>query len=123
MIWFYCGVALSLTISGIIILLKPAWLKDIMRIVVEKDLFFVPGVIEIGIGLGTLYFREQTNLNWFIYLAGLMLFFDGILYIVMSKRLREMYEWFIDIADQKIRSYGIFLILLAVGYFLASIAK
>jgi len=98
-------------------------MKIVMGLVVEKELFFIPGVLEIGLGLGTLYFRDQTNLNWFIYLAGLMLFFDGMLYIIMSKRLREMYIWFLQIADQKIRSYGLFLLLLAIGYGLASIPK
>ncbi len=123
MIWFYFGVALAMLISGITVLIKPSLMKIVMGLVVEKELFFIPGVLEIGLGLGTLYFRDQTNLNWFIYLAGLMLFFDGMLYIIMSKRLREMYIWFLQIADQKIRSYGLFLLLLAIGYGLASIPK
>lgn len=121
MIWFYMVAALLLAVSGIIILIKPAWMKSLMQIIVKKDLFYVPGVTEIGIGLGTLYYRDQTKMTWFVYLAGLMLFFDGIFYILMSKRLREMYEWFSAIDDQKIRSYALFLFFLAVGYFLAAI--
>jgi hypothetical protein len=39
----------------------------------------------------------------------------------MSRRLREMYEWFINIEDRKMRSYAIFLFLVALGYFLAAI--
>jgi len=120
--WFYFGVSVFLVISGTMTVIKPIWLKNLMQIIVQKDLFFIPGVIEIGIGLGTLYYRDQTKMTWFVYLAGLMLFFDGIFYVLMSKRLREMYEWFRAIEDRKIRSYAMFMLVLAAGYILAAVS-
>lgn len=120
--WFYFSAAVILVISGVVILIRPVWLKNLMRIVIRKDLFFLPGVLEIGVGLGTLYYRDQTRMTWFVFLAGLLLFFDGIFYLVMSKRLRELYEWFTSITNRKIRSYGVFLFFLAIGYVLAAVS-
>jgi uncharacterized protein YjeT (DUF2065 family) len=123
MTWFYFGVALIFTTSGLIIIIKPELMKKMMQIIVQNDLFFIPGIIEIGIGLGTLYFRDQTRMDWFVFLCGLMFFLDGIFYMIMSKRLQELYEWFIGIADRTVRSYGLLMLLLALGYFLASLAR
>jgi hypothetical protein len=53
-------------------------MKKMMQIIVQNDLFFIPGIIEIGIGLGTLYFRDQTRMDWFVFLCGLIFFLDGI---------------------------------------------
>ncbi|MCK9484891.1 MAG: hypothetical protein M0R34_11060, partial [Candidatus Marinimicrobia bacterium] len=58
--WFYFSAAVILVISGVVILIRPVWLKNLMQIVLRKDLFFLPGVLEIGVGLGTLYYRDQT---------------------------------------------------------------
>ena len=121
MIWFYLGVAVLLVLSGGIIFFKAAWFKSLLQFVIQKDLLLIPGVFEIAIGLGTLYFRDLTNMTWFVYLAGLLMFLDGILSVLMSRRLREMYAWFINIEDRKMRSYAIFLFLVAPGYFLAAI--
>lgn len=121
MIWFYLGVAILLVLSGLIIFFKAAWFKSLLQFVIHKDLLLIPGVFEIAISLGTLYFRDLTHMTWFVYLAGLLMFLDGILSVLMSRRLREMYEWFINIEDRKMRSYAIFLFLVALGYFLAAI--
>ena len=121
MIWFYLGVAVLLVLSGGIIFFKAAWFKSLLQFVIQKDLLLIPGVFEIAICLGTLYFRDLTHMTWFVYLAGLLMFLDGILSVLMSRRLREMYEWFINIEDRKMRSYAIFLFLVALGYFLAAI--
>jgi len=122
MTWFYFCIAVFLFVSGIVILVKPDFLKIIMQFILDKDIFYLPGVIEIAISLGTLYYRDQTRMTWFVYIVGLALFIDGIFYLLASKRIREMYTWFIGIAEPKVRSYGLFTLLLAVGYGLAAIA-
>ncbi|HPC36711.1 MAG TPA: hypothetical protein P5268_09895 [Candidatus Marinimicrobia bacterium] len=121
MIWFYFCVAVLLVLSGAIIFFKAAWFKSLLQFVIQKDLFLILGVFEITIGLGTLYFRDLTHMTWFVYLAGLLMFLDGILSVLMSRRLREMYEWFINTEDRQMRSYAVFLFLLSLGYFFAAI--
>jgi uncharacterized membrane protein HdeD (DUF308 family) len=97
------------------------WIRWLLQFILDHNLFFIMGIIEILIGLGTLYYRHVSNLKWFSYFIGLMLFIDGIFYLLSSSRFRQAFEWFLYTERKIIRSYGIVLIFIALGYCLCGI--
>ncbi len=121
MTWFYIVVAAFFFLTALITFLQPAIVKKIMKLVLDKDLFFLPGVLEILLGLGTLYFRYSSKLKWFVYIAGFTLFIDGIFYLISSERLKETYKWFLEFEDKSMRTYAIFILVISVGYLFSGI--
>ena len=118
---FHIIVAFFFFLSASVTFFRPSIIRKIMKLVIDKDLFFLPGILEIVLGLGTLYFRHSSKLKWFVYLAGFMLFIDGIFYLVSSKRLKETYKWFIEFKDRDMRIYAVFMLMISVGYLISGI--
>ena len=119
--WFYIPVGILFLIIGFIFLTSPDFAKKLIKVIMDRELFFFIGVTEIGLGLGTLYFRQNTNLKLFVYLIGLILFIDGIFYLTSPKRLKETYKWFLESEEKSIRAYGIVMILISAGFLFAGV--
>ena len=119
MILFYLIVAAFFLGLGSLFTLRPALMKRVMHWILSRSLFPWMGIVEIALGLGTLYFRHQSQLLWFSYLAGFMFFIDGVLYMLTSEQIRSAYEWFLKMEDRALRTYGIFLFVICVGFFLS----
>jgi len=117
--WFYIITGIIFFMLGLILFFRPTYIKIVMGAVLERDLFIIPGITEILLGLGTLYFRQEANLVWFVYVAGLMLFIDGVFYLAVSKRMRDAYRYFLKADDKGFKTYGIFMFIIALGYFVA----
>lgn len=119
--WIYLLEGAIFLVGGLVFVLRPGLIRRMMEIILAKDLFLIPGLIEIGLGLTTLYFRHQTRLTVFIYIIGFMLFIDGIFYITGSRRIVESYQWFLKLENRSLRNYSLFLFLLALGLFSAGL--
>ncbi len=119
--WFYFASGCGLILMGLLVLTFPQTFKTVLTYIVRKDLFIIPGVLEIALGLGTLYFRETTKMKWFVYITGLLLFVDGIFYLLSSQRFKEVMQLILESDEKTWRSYGILSLLIAFGYFLAAV--
>lgn len=119
--WFYFASGCGLTLMGLLVLTFPQTFKTVLTYIVRKDLFIIPGVLEIALGLGTLYCRETTKMKWFVYITGLLFFVDGIFYLLSSQRFKEVMQLILESDEKTWRSYGILSLLIALGYFLAAI--
>ncbi len=117
--WFYIMVGIVFIILGLILFFRPTYIKMVLGAILERDLFIIPGIAEILLGLGTLYFRQAANLVWFVYVAGLMLFIDGVFYLAAAKRMREAYRYFLKADNKGFKTYGIFMFIIALGYIIA----
>ncbi|MDO9549251.1 MAG: DUF2065 family protein [Candidatus Marinimicrobia bacterium] len=94
---------------------KSVIIKNLLNFIQEKNLFFIPGIIEIILGLLTLYFRHQTRLVTLVFIVGILLFIDGVFYLLMSDKLRSTIEWMLKLEGKSYRIYGLFIIIIAVG--------
>ena len=119
MIWFYPAISVLFLVIGFLFIIRPAWMRKMMQWIMDKDLFHFIGVLEIALGLGTLYFRHGSHLLWFVFVAGFLFFIDGILYLLSSGQLKTAYAWFIGLEDKGLKIYGIFMFLIFIGYFCA----
>jgi len=115
MILFYLVEGLLFGVSGLLLLFKVNLVKKFLSWIQERDLFLIPGIIEIILGLSTLYFRHQTNLKTFVLIVGLMLFIDGIFYLTASTKLKKTYQWFLTLEDKSFKTYSLFMFLIALG--------
>lgn len=119
MIFPYIIIGFTFTISGLLFWFFPNRTKKIMLLVMNKELFYIPGIIEIIMGLTTLWFRDNTSMTWFSYLMGFLLFFDGIFNLAAPNGAKMGYEYFLQDELKGFKTYGIFLFSLSIGYLLA----
>lgn len=121
--WFYLCEGILFGISGILLLFQTVLVKRFCHWIQEHNLFIIPGLTEIVLGLMTLYFRHQTNLRTFVMIVGLMLFIDGIFYLMSSSRVNAAYQWLFSLEDKKFKSYSVFIFLLAIGLIFAAVSS
>ena len=113
--WFYLVEGILFGISGLLLVFKVSLVKRFLHWIQEREFYLIPGVTEIILGLLTLYFRHQTAFKSFIFIVGLLLFVDGIFYLLASKGLNKTFQWFLSLDDSSYRAYSIFIFLIALG--------
>ncbi|HCK99666.1 MAG TPA: hypothetical protein DHW42_06140 [Candidatus Marinimicrobia bacterium] len=119
--WFYLSEGILFGISGILLLFQTVLVKRFYHWIQEHDLFIIPGLAEIVLGLMTLYFRYQTTLRTFVLIVGLMLFIDGIFYFMAASQVSAAYQWLFTLEDKKFKGYSVFIFLLAIGLIFAAV--
>lgn len=115
MVIFYLLESLIFLCFGLVLVFKSVLIKKLFVLVQERNLFFIPGIIEIILGLLTLNFRHETRLLMFVFLVGLLLFIDGVFYLLLSEKLRSTIDWLLNLEEKSYRNYGFFIILVSVG--------
>lgn len=121
MSWFYLSSSVLFTLFGLVLTIYPPAGRKFVQFMISRELQLIPGTFEIVIGLGTLYFRDQTKLKWFVYLVGLLLFFDGILFMLSARRLRTLAEMVLMLENKAWRHYGYLTLIFVLGYLIAAI--
>jgi len=115
MVIFYLLESLIFLCFGLVLVFKSVLIKKLFVLVQERNLFFILGIIEIILGLLTLNFRHETRLLMFVFLVGLLLFIDGVFYLLLSEKLRSTIDWLLNLVEKNYRNYGFFIILVSVG--------
>ena len=115
MMLFYLLESLIFLCFGLVLVFKSVLIKKLFVLVQERNLFFIPGLIEIILGLLTLNFRHETRLLMFVFLIGILLFIDGVFYLLLSEKLRSTIDWLLNLEEKNYRNYGFFIILVSVG--------
>ncbi|MBN2602338.1 MAG: DUF2065 family protein [Candidatus Marinimicrobia bacterium] len=115
MIPFYLLESLLFLIFGLMLVFKSVLVRNLLNYLREKNLYIIPGIIEIILGLLTLYFRHETKFGFFVFLVGILLFIDGVFYLLMSDKLSSTIEWIQKLEDKSYRLYGLFIIITAAG--------
>ncbi len=99
---------------GIILVFFPDKLKQILYYILENELFFILGIFEIIPSLLILNFRHNTRIPLVITILGVLLFVDGIFYLLGNKILKETFEIILEIESNSIRYYSIVLFFCAL---------
>ena len=116
MVIFYLIVGIFLVSISLAFFIVPQKVRQMVRWMMDRGLYLLPGVVEVGIGLGTLYFRSFVNFKSFVYIAGFLMFFDGILYLAAHRKIASGYEWILERDETSYRLYGIILLGIGIGY-------
>lgn len=91
----------------------PVRLKNMMQILLDKELFYIPGLLEILISLLLLYFRHSTSLPFVNTVIGVLIFVDGIFYLTGNQILKDTFEQILDMDDNVIKNYSIIFFIIA----------
>jgi len=51
------------------------------------------------------------------------LFVDGIFYMISTGRVKESFQWFLSMDNKAVKIYGIFVLVVAGGYFMMSVMR
>ncbi len=120
MILFYLVESLLFLTFGAVLIFRSRILKNLIFFFVQRKLIFIPGIVEIILGLLTLHFRHETRLTTFVFLVGILLFIDGIFYLLLSEKLKPTIDWLLQLNEKSYRIYGLVMVLVALGMGLAA---
>jgi uncharacterized protein YjeT (DUF2065 family) len=115
MIWFYLAEGILFSLTAMLLFLKPSKIKRFLHWIYQYKLLVIPGIVEIVLGLLTLYFRHRTILKPLVVIIGLLLFVDGIFYLLTSQKLSKTLEWLLEQEDRSFRIYSLFIAIVAAG--------
>ncbi len=111
---FYSMFALIFTLFGILSIFFADQIKKIMQQIMDKDLFVLIGILEISSSLTILFFRYQTSLPLIITLLGILMFVDGIFYLIGNKILVETFEIILNMDNKHIGYYSVIFFIGAI---------
>lgn len=120
MIPFYLFESLLFLLFGAVLIFRSRVLKNLLAFLTQRKLLFIPAVFEITFGLLTLHFRHETRLTLFVFLVGILLFIDGIFYLLLSEKLNSTIDWLLQLDEKNYRLYGLVMVLVALGVGLAA---
>lgn len=120
MVLFYLIESLLFLAFGAVLIFRSRILKDLITFLAQRKLLFIPGIFEIIFGLLTLHFRHETQLTPLVFLVGILLFIDGIFYLLLSEKLEPTIDWLLQLNEKSYRIYGLVMVLVALGIGLAA---
>jgi len=120
MIPFYLFESLLFLLFGAVLIFRSRILKNLIVFFAQRKLLFIPGIFEITFGLLTLHFRHETRMAPFVFLVGILLFIDGIFYLLLAEKLNATIDWLLQLEESSYRIYGIVMLLVALGIGLAA---
>ena len=113
-VFIYSTIATLYLIFGVFVGLLPRKVLEFLIIIREKKLFFGLGVFEIVISLLVLYFRYETKIPILITITGLLLFIDGILYLLGTKILNDTFDIILEMEIKTFRYYSLIFFFYAL---------
>ena len=110
----YSTIATLYLIFGLFTGFFPQKGQDLLKIAKEKKLFFLFGIFEVVVSLLVLYFRYDTIIPMLITITGLLLFIDGILYMLGTKVLNETFDIILEMEIKSYRYYSLIFFFYAL---------
>ncbi len=111
----YIIISVILLISSSLLAFKPLLVKTLMVQLIKSNLIMLYGVVEIAMALGILYFKGEANYSLIPMIIGILLFVDGILYVVFSGRKEKLLAVLVHIKNNSLRKMSFITLLAALG--------
>ncbi len=121
MIWFYFIEGIFIGLIALLLFFQTALVKRFLNWINQRSLFILPGIFEIVLGLATVYLRQKTALKALVTIVGLMLFIDGVFYLLTSEKLSKTFDWLMTLEDRSFRTYSIFIVIISLGLLAAAL--
>jgi hypothetical protein len=107
-------IGLIIIVTGLAVLVKPARLKDLLYILLEKDWFRMVAALRVIIGVLFLFAAGGTRSPIFVSVMGILFILAGVLIPILgTARLRSLASWWIKRRDLVLRLWA--LVALALG--------
>jgi hypothetical protein len=110
---FFIIIGSFMVLIGMLTFFRANDVKNILQFIKRNDLFYLPGVFEIIFSLSILYFRYDTKIPFIITMLGLLIFIDGVFYLVGSKVLEETYAMVMEMEKVHFRIYSLVFFIIA----------
>jgi len=108
------AIGLIVIVIGLAVLLKPARLKDLLYILLEKDWFRIVAALRVIIGVLFLFAAGGTRSPIFVSVRGILFILAGVLIPILGPaRLRSLTSWWMKRRDLVLRLWA--LVALALG--------
>jgi hypothetical protein len=115
------AIGLIIIVIGLAVLVKPAKLKDLLYILLEKDWFRMVAALRVIIGVLFLFAAGGTRSPIFVSVMGILFISAGVLIPILGPtRLRFLANWWLKRRALVIRLWA--LVALAFGVVLVSVA-
>ena len=120
MFLLYSLVSLILVSTSFLLIFKPQLIKSIFLMLINNNLMMVYGVGEIAMALGILYFRNKANFSFIPLIIGVILFIDGIMYVVFSSKKERLLKAILQINNKTLKKFSLITIMAAIGLLFSS---
>ena len=108
------AIGLIIIVIGLAVLVKPARLKDLLYILLEKDWFRMVAALRVIIGVLFLFAAGGTRSPIFVSVMGILFILAGVLIPILGRtRLRSLANWWVKRRDLVLRLWA--LVALALG--------
>jgi hypothetical protein len=107
-------IGLIIIATGLAVLVKPARLKDLLYILLEKDWFRMVAALRVIIGVLFLFAAGGTRSPIFVSVMGVLFILAGVFIPILGPaRLRSLASWWMKRRDLVLRLWA--LVALALG--------
>jgi uncharacterized protein YjeT (DUF2065 family) len=104
---------LIIIVIGLAILVKPARLKDLLYILLEKDWFRMVAALRVIIGVLFLFAAGGTRSPIFVSVMGVLFILAGVLIPILGPvRLRSLASWWMKRRDLVLRLWALVAVTL-----------
>ncbi len=100
-------------ILGLVVNLKPDLFKKLLITISDREIFILPGILELIISLALLYFRYDTKIPFIITMTGILMFIDGVFYLIATRAVKESIQMLLDMEQKYMRYYSLIFFLIA----------
>ncbi len=104
-------------ILGLFINLAQPAFRKLLKMISDQEFFVMPGILELAISLTLLYFRYETKIPFIITMTGILMFIDGVLYLIGPRAVKESIQMLLDMESKYLRYYSLIFFLLAAIIF------
>lgn len=115
MILFYVIISIVFFITSLMLFLKPGLMKKLYLLLINKSLVMVYGVLEIIMALGILHFKSDVKYGIIPLIIGILLFLDGILYVVFSSKKETLLKTVLNIQVKTLKKMSLVSLIAALA--------
>ena len=121
MVLFYVIISLIFFLTSALLVFKPGWIKTLYLKMINNNLVMVYGVVEIAMALGIIYFKNKVKFSFIPLIIGIILFIDGILYVVFSSRKERLLTAILQIKDNTLRKMSFLTLIAAISLMISGL--
>ena len=121
MVLFYVIISLKFFLTSALLVFKPGWIKTLYLKMINNNLVMVYGVVEIAMALGIIYFKNKVKFSFIPLIIGIILFIDGILYVVFSSRKERLLTAILQIKDNTLRKMSFLTLIAAISLMISGL--
>ncbi len=102
-------------VASAVLIINPGWIKFVLLKMVEKNLVMLYGILEIVLSFIILYFRNGAKYPLIPIIIGLLLFIDGIMYVVLSNQKNKLIYLLLQMQKSSLKKLSFITLFAAIA--------